>query len=52
MFDVPVCRYRAKVEKVVKGDVHVLYIDYGNVSISRKCLTKHSFQLIVSFLIY
>ena len=44
MVYVPVCRYRAKVEKVVKGEVHVLYIDYGNVSVSRKYPTKHSFQ--------
>ena len=30
----PLFRYRAKVEKVDGGNVHVLYIDFGNVSVN------------------
>lgn len=30
---IPLCRYRARVEKVESGGkVHIFYIDYGNVS--------------------
>ena len=33
------CRYRAQVEKVVSPkEVHILYIDYGNVS----CTTREA----------
>ena len=36
------CRYRCKVEKMDGGKVHVLYIDYGNVSIN--CMEKLNYM--------
>lgn len=35
--EIPLCRYRARVEKVESGGkVHIFYIDYGNVSGTRE----------------